>query len=242
MSNTSKGRGTKGSKFWMQIVIENQELQKELNQAIGNNLEWISPLAGENEEFAEYELQHSIVKERLDLSDEDEKREFAFWPKRQPQWDGLAIGCDGKTLYIVEAKAHLSELASKLSARNEDSIKLITNSMKTVHDTYYANGDFDAWINRYYQLGNRLTFLHYLKKIKFKKIENVKLVLLNFVEDITYKFTTEEEWKRHYKEVFKIMTGKDSAPEDVIVVNFKVSNRGIAANPVTGKPVYDEAY
>lgn len=240
-SNTSKGRGQKGSKFWMQVVVEEEHLRQELNQKIGEDLQWISPLV--DEEFEEYELQHKKVLEKIGIREDDAKIIFSFWPKRQPQWDGLAVSADGKTLYIVEAKAHLKELNSKISASNPESIKKIKESMRIVHDAYYPKGKFEAWLGQdfqwqFYQMGNRLTFLKYMQNVRFEKIENVKLVLLNFVEDITYKSTTEEDWIEHYKEVFEVMTGSQEVPDDVIVVYFKVRGRGIAVNPMTGKPIY----
>lgn len=235
MSNTSKGRGTKGSKFWMQIVVEEENLQKELNEKIGEDLRWISPLAGDNEEFEEYELGCKVMRNELGISEADSKVIFSFWPRRQPQWDGLAISADGKTLYLVEAKAHLDELATKMSASNEESIRQITKSMKTVHDAYYEKGDFDAWLNEYYQLGNRLTFLKYLQNVRFEKIEKVRLILLNFVDDFTYKPTGIQEWQAHYEHVFRTMIDSKTAPEDVQVVYFEVGGRGMAINPITGR-------
>lgn len=226
----------------MQVVIEEPRLQNELNNLIGSDLRWISPLAGEDETFQEYELRHKVMKKELGISDEEADTIFSFWPKRQPQWDGIAISKDGKVLYLVEAKAHLTEMNSKLSASNKESIAKIKNALENVHNTYYKEGNLNAWIEHYYQLANRLTFLKYLNKTKFKKIEQVKLVLLNFVDDITYQKTTEEQWKEHYEMVFKEMTGSSDVPEDVLLVNYKVSGRGITSNPQTGEPIYSSQY
>ena len=63
-------------------------------------------------------------------------------------------------------------------------------------------------------------------------------MLLNFVDDFTNIKTTEFEWEQHYKEVFEIMIGSKEAPEDVLVIHFNVSGRGIAPNPMDGKPIY----
>ena len=65
MSNTDKGRGRKGSKFWMQVVVEDNTMQNELNRMIGEDLEWISPLAGPEEIFDEYELRDPYVCHKL---------------------------------------------------------------------------------------------------------------------------------------------------------------------------------
>ena len=235
MSNTSKGRGTKGSKFWMQVVVENSNLRDELDNQIGESLEWLSPLAGNNEEFLEYKLNQKVMLDKLGITEEEGKNIFSFWPNNQPQWDGLAISKDGETLYLVEAKAHLSELNSKLSATNPTSVKQITNTMREVHKEYFASGNFEAWTDKYYQLANRLTFLKKLQLVRFPVINKVKLVLLNFVDDFTNIETQTIEWEAHYKKVFNEMIGTEKAPLEVIVVNYNVSNRGIAPNPQTGK-------
>jgi hypothetical protein len=55
MSNTSKGLAEKGSKFWMQAIV-NSKMIDQLNAEIGVPLDWLSPLKGEKEEYLEYEL------------------------------------------------------------------------------------------------------------------------------------------------------------------------------------------
>ncbi len=221
MSNTSKGKGIKGSKFWMQEVV-NSKLQSKLNLNMGADVEWLSPLKGDNLDYLEYELKQDYICNVLGISSGQKKKIFSFWPSRQPQWDGIALSKDRKTLYLVEAKAHLSELNSKMSATSENSIKLIKDSMKEVFEKYYSKGTFEMWTDVYYQLGNRLTFLHKMNDVSSETGFKVKLVLLNFVEDKTYKPTSENEWQEHYKEVFHEMTGDERAPKDVIVINFSV--------------------
>lgn len=228
MSNTSKGKGTKGSKFWMQEVV-NTEMQKELNVSIGEELIWLSPLKGVKSDYLEYELRQKSICDKIGITEEQRKRIFSFWPNRQPQWDGIALSEDRKTLYLVEAKAHLSEMRSKISA-GEESRKLIEKSMKEVFSQYYSDGNFTYWKEVYYQLGNRLTFLNKLNEISFETGLKVKLVLLNFVGDYTYKRTRKEQWENHYKEVFKDMIGCEEAPKDVIVVNFEVIDKGLIVN------------
>lgn len=223
-SNTSKGRGVKGSKYWIQTVVEEEELRRALESELGEALEWLSPLAGEENTYDEYELRDGYVCERLGLSWADAESFFAFWPKRQPQWDALALGGEGTVLYLFEAKAHVTELESKCAATNAYSKELIIKSMNEVKEKYFARGDFEAWLNKYYQLGNRLTFLRKLGEKPFGKISAVKLVLLNFVNDNTYIPTPKEEWEGHYKSVLAEMTGGESAPEDVIIINYDVGN------------------
>ena len=221
-SNTSKGRGIKGSKYWIQTVVEDQTLQNKLNAMIGEPLVWISPLAGPQNTYDEYELRDPYICKQLGISEEEAKELFSFWPKRQPQWDGIAFDTTGHTLYLVEAKAHLAELDSKCSASNPNSRELISNSMKAVQEKYFPKGNFDFWMDGYYQLGNRLTFLKMLNEIGFGQIDSVRLVLLNFVNDEKYRPTAESEWIEHYKSVWLDMTGSEMPPQGVIVVNFDV--------------------
>lgn len=223
-SNTSKGRGVKGSKYWMQVVVEKDELREELEQKIGEKLRWISPLAGENEVFLEYQLNQQIMLDELGITKDEAKDIFDFWPQRQPQWDGLAVSEDGKTMYLIEAKAHLKELDSKLSASSEESRNQIIKSMTEVKESNYSMGDFAAWEKKYYQLGNRLTFLYKMNELKdkFSNIDKFKLVLLNFANDDTHIPTREEEWVKHYEEVFETMIGYRTAPEDMLVINYDV--------------------
>ena len=222
MSNTAIGRGKKGSKLWIQNVIENEAMRLKLNNMIANNdLIWLSPLSPE---YREYQLNEQYIYTHLGLNKEETEKLFSFWPNRQPQWDGIAISQDKATLYLVEAKAHLEELKSKCMAKNENSITKIHTVLKSVMNEHYATGNFDAWLNDYYQLANRLTFLKKLNEKHFGRIKSVKLVLLNFVNDYTYKPTDKVEWQKHYKEVFKEMIGNEDAPSDVLVINYNVSD------------------
>lgn len=220
MSNTSKGKGVKGSKYWIQIVVNSDQRDK-LNAAIGDRLIWISPL--ENEQFAEYQLKQSKIRNSLNIDQKYSKEIFSFWPARQPQWDGIAISEDKSTLYLIEAKSHLNELKSKISARSESSRQLIVKTMEEVISRNYPKGSIDLWLNVYYQLGNRITFLHKMNDINKTTGLKVKLVLLNFTEDPTYKPTTAVQWNNHYKEVFKGMFGFETTPQDVLLVNFPVN-------------------
>ena len=225
MSNTSKGRGVKGSKFWMQM-IPNTGLKEEFDKIIGEELEWLSPLEGEEILYEEYELGAKEMITELGITDVSI---FDFWPKRQPQWDGIALSKDKKTLYIVEAKAHISEIDSKCSA-SEESKQIIEKAMQEVHDDKYPAEKFFPWMNDYYQLGNRLTFLQKMKEKLPESnsigIKDVKLVLINFTDDFTFKSEPVEVWKDHYREVFEKMTGNEDAPEDVINIFYSVKPMG----------------
>lgn len=213
-SNTSKGRGIKGSKYWMQTII-NSEMKSELEKQIGiGKINWLSPLA--EDDYAEYKLNQNYIVNLIGIP----KTFYDFWPSNQPQWD--AIGMTKDEIVLVEAKAHLQELNSNLSAKSEESKILINESMRKVFDKYFSNGNFDKWTRGYYQLGNRLTFLKTMNDLLETDGRKIKLVLLNIVGDYTYRPTSETEWKKSYRDIFKEMTGTAIIPEDVNIIYYSV--------------------
>lgn len=222
MSNTSKGEGKKGSKYWMQVLVNSyngkaltKKIQKK-DSTIGD-ITWISPLKEYN--YEEYKLNsNSPNLSVLKIS----KKDMDFWPSGQPQWDAIGfVQAEPKTIILVEAKAHLDEMNSSCTAKSEKSTRLIENTLKETYEklTHDNNKEFkkDIWMKKYYQLGNRLAFLYKLKEKGYK----VKLVLLNIVNDPTLgnKKASEKEWIDHYNEVFKKLLGIDSIPGDVIILN-----------------------
>lgn len=213
LSNTSKGRGKKGSKFWMQTLV-NLDNGSALSKAIQTedncigDIKWLSPLKIDS--YGEFK-----TKQIPGL----EKAKFSFWPDSGPWWDGIGIDDKGCIL-LVEAKGHVSETKTKCAASSEVSREKICKSMQEVYDssTNSNNYDEDAWLNKYYQLGNRLTFLVKLRDQGY----NVKLVLLNIVNDPTHIATSLDAWEKHYDEVFQIMLGTKKQPDNLIMVNLDV--------------------
>lgn len=95
MSNTSKGKATKGSKLMMQMVAS--PLQRIIiENKLGEQLCWLSPV--EESDYEEYQLSDKVACDFMAL--EVNKNTFSFWPTRQPQWDGIAIGKETGTLYL----------------------------------------------------------------------------------------------------------------------------------------------
>lgn len=210
MSNTSKGKAVKGSKYMMQMVASS--LQKDiLDKKIGEELVWLSPII--STDYEEYQLSESCVCDFIGL--ESSKDTFNFWPKRQPQWDGIAIGKEKGILYLFEAKSHLSETKTDCSASSETSKKKIHATMSGVASSVYNMNDdkvFDEnWMKNNYQLANRLTFLHKMKGIISNAAfcDDVKLVLVNFVNDTTWdekeRINNPQEWREHYNKIFEAM-------------------------------------
>lgn len=228
MSNTSKGQAVKGSKYMMQMAASS--LQKNLlDKKIGEELVWLSPI--EDTEYEEYQLSDSKVCEFIGI--DCDKKTFNFWPARQPQWDGIAIGKNTGTLYLFEAKSHLSETETNCSASSETSIKLISETMRKVASSVYNMNDDnvfnDYWMNNNYQLANRLTFLHKMKQIITNAAfcADVKLVLINFVNDTTWdeekRVNAPIQWKKHYDHIFETMGIKRKTVEEQGLIELEYS-------------------
>lgn len=212
MSNMSIGRGEKGSKFWMQtlVTIGEESLLHEIRKQLPgiSTITWKSP--GKNDNYKESKTTDIQEIKGIDLG---------FWPDNGPWWDAVGIS-DDETVLLVEAKAHIQETKTKCNATAEDSKRLIKQSLMATHKALSTKGhkyDESLWYSKYYQLGNRLTFLKNLSNQK-----NVKLILLNIVDDPTHIKTSDFEWKKHYDEVFQQMLGDKSIPKDVILLNIDV--------------------
>jgi hypothetical protein len=125
-----------------------------------------------------------------------------FWPDAHPgkldrigmpSWDaGGKICIDNQdTWLLVEAKAHLSELASESAACHAQgkSRNKILEACKKAYKDITAEGRKpwsrvqDKWLSRSYQKANRLACLHFLNKILS---ERARLLYIYFVGD-TFK-------------------------------------------------------
>lgn len=220
MSNTSNERATKGSKFWMQRIANDELSTARLETLLGErNLRWLSPL--EVESFKEYQLKEpKIFSAALGLSRDEFRDKFSFWPTNQPHWDAISVSADGKILYLFEAKAHVKETFSRISATNPASVKKISTALRATFDELSTAGDFATWTEKFYQLGNRLTFLHFMNQMTLPKIERVELVLLNVTDDRTFIPTPQKIWARHVDEMFREMLGRSQPPPNMSVIYF----------------------
>ena len=221
MSNTSNEKAEKGSKFWMQKIVNETVYAKKFEEIFGAKLIFLSPLKIES--YKEYQLKESkIFSNALGLTKSEFETNFSFWANNQPHWDAIATSNDEKILYLFEAKAHLKELNSKISTTNKNIIEKITNSMQKVFEKISdgTTADFKNWTEKYYQLGNRFTFLYNMNQMHFPKIQRTILILLNIIDDETYISTSQEEWQQHYEKIFLEMTGKNYPPENVNIIYF----------------------
>ena len=167
-------RGERGSlRLVQQLVSEHAELLDVRLRELGaisrtNTVNWVSPLA--DDDSAEY--RDSKFLERIGRPDLGEALQ-AFWPKRGPQWD--ALGVAGEAVILVEAKAHVGELASSCAAGAKASLQKIRQSLTKVKAALGATPEAD-WLTGYYQLANRLAHLWLLRSHGV----NAHLVLLQF--------------------------------------------------------------
>jgi len=234
MSQAATGDPVKqGSQYWIRNIVNDDVLRQRFEGMIGaSGLDWFSPLA--KDQYKEYQLCSRDVYDRLHMSSrfsyEEWRKQFSFWagwPRRQPVWDGLAVDPDvnaaGRTFYIVEAKARISEMkGTKMTASDPESRRRITEAMYEVYNIYYGHkGDFDKWTNGCYQLANRLTFLHKMNSKRCMFGFQTKLVLLNIC-NAGYGRTSDRQWRDYYKRVWPMMIGTDHEPDNVLVINFDV--------------------
>ena len=110
MGRFPQGPHSKGSQRWLQWLVN--EAPDLLDEPIGlGPIDWRSPFRADD--YAEYRNQAFL--DLLDIRLPTRPLAF-FWPRGGPQWDGLGRAASGE-LILVEAKAHLNELYSAMSAR-----------------------------------------------------------------------------------------------------------------------------
>jgi hypothetical protein len=132
MGRIIQPKGTKGSLKWIQKVVNDcpNILNKSIFETIGDfesePIEWLSPKA--DDDYAEYRDQAFVDLLGIKLN---KKRLKDFWPSRGPQWDALG-GVKDKAYFLIEAKAHVSELVSYSQAKSPLSKSLIKKSLKEI--------------------------------------------------------------------------------------------------------------
>lgn len=154
--------GSHGSLKWIQHVVARQpELLRDGFAAAGalqatDAITWVSPRG--DDEWAEYRDGSFLQKLGCDqlLSALSH-----FWPTGGPQWDALGRG-PGKNVFLIEAKAHVSEMDSNCHASGA-ARALIQQSLSQAKIACGADPDAD-WFTGYYQLANRLAHLHFLRR------------------------------------------------------------------------------
>lgn len=160
--------GTKGSLKWLQRAVNQRP---DLVQPTDlPPLTWVSPLVGDD--HAEY--RDAAFLARLGLAPLAPAL-ADFWPRRGPQWDGLATFPGG--VVLVEAKAHLPEFRSPPCAAGPASGARIAAAFEQVQRA--LDLPLTRWDRRYYQYANRLAHLWWLRA---QGIE-AHLLLVGFLHD-----------------------------------------------------------
>jgi hypothetical protein len=104
---------------------------------------------------------------------------------------------------IVEAKAHLEELKSTSGAGQKSKI-IIENAFKETKDFFGINTE-NNWLEEYYQLANRLAFIHFMQK------NNIDVSLLNIYfingwpDDKKINVPNKNMWDKKIKEEYNYL-------------------------------------
>ena len=170
-----------GSQRWLQIAVNrcpgviDSAIANALDLCPGEEIEWLSPL--ESDCFAEYRDARFLKRLGVSL----EKRPLKdFWPKKGPQWDGLARTSCGRLL-LLEAKANIPELDSTPTGATRDSLKKIEKALAKTRKFLEVKSRTD-WSQCFYQYANRLAHLYLLRELNCL---DAYLVFVYFVDDRT---------------------------------------------------------
>lgn len=151
-----------------------------------------------------------------------------FWPQtgNVPNWDAVGLlqsGSHGEFL-LVEAKAHIEEIKSSCSAKEEGGLPKIREALDA---TIRARGfavDLKDWLSPYYQYANRLAHLHFLLQSNI----TARLIFIYFCGDNWGGRTLhdgtppncpkdEQQWQSHLQEMHRHLglTGQSKLEERV---------------------------
>lgn len=187
------GPATRGSQHWLQVLVNHRPelLDGPLAGAIqlpeSDLISWISPLAADG--YREYRDHEFLTRLGAELPARSLE---SFWPARGPVWDGLACSTP-RDLILVEAKAHVAEIASPASKASPDSMKRIRASLEETQTHLGIDPEKYDWAGVFYQYVNRLAHLYLLRVLNDRP---AWLVLLYFLNDPDMKGpTTQAEWE-----------------------------------------------
>jgi hypothetical protein len=181
-----------GSQRWLQVAVNRapELLDQALRRAGAidddDSATWGSPLAAKGYE----EYRDGAVMRCLGIKELPGRQLSDFWPNRGPVWDALGRSSKG-SLILVEAKAHIPEVASPRSMASEHSLKHIERSLEEARK-YFAPRAKAEWSGNLYQYANRLAFQYFFSKLN--KVPS-RLVFLNFCNAADVQGPqSEQEW------------------------------------------------
>jgi hypothetical protein len=167
---------TRGSQYWIRRAVEQQgalngALASRLGGLGAGDIEWLSPKPPKYREFRD-----GLAFAEVGIQQLANRDLAAFWPPRGPVWD--ALGRAGREFLLVEAKAHVSELASPASGAKPQSLVRIMGSLAEVR-RFYAPESRANWSGAFYQYANRLATLYLLRQINGVRAHLVFVYFLN---------------------------------------------------------------
>ena len=234
----------KGSKLMLQLLLTKTEykdvLINELNERDLDTTDLIrfSPSKDKNGVFHEHQLNKTILR-KLKINPDALND---FWPARQPQWDAILVNKNGNddfdTVYLIEAKSHLTESISGTkfiddgnSAKKDNYNTKRCSIEEFVKSKFKIDFEETKWMEKYYQIANRLAFHQKLKDLyKDSKQEiSVKLIFLNFINDPTWKdegkaVENVKNWKNKFAEIFKDLGIIQEKLQDVEIITINAEN------------------
>ena len=199
------GYASKGSQRQLQDFVNKtpSELNQQIFGAIASlpcsaGLRWVSPLKGEKyREYSDADFLRAVRQTALSFALQ------SFWPSGGPSWDALAIVNAGGPpgVLLVEAKAHPDELESSCGAKDQISKQKIKAALDATKSWLGVDQSSD-WLTQYYQSGNRLAHLYFLREIA-----KVPAWLANvyFVDDGSHIPTRRVEWEERIAKVEKCL-------------------------------------
>lgn len=200
MARKPKEHNVAGSQNDIQLLANEypELLDSQLSTLIHESikLNWCSPL--KDDEYAEYVDQDFI--DKLGISDKIKIPLKQFWPNKGPNWDGLAKYKN--KIFIIEAKAHISEQQIESTDSKDKSLSLIENSLQKTKNFLEVKSNVSWCKNNYYQYANRLAHLYFLRELN--NID-AHLLFIYFLNDKTIleKKETIEDWEKAIDEVYK---------------------------------------
>lgn len=183
-----------------------------INSDLDYDIDWLDFGFWENSVFdAEYTGINFLVSDPKTY-DKVAKEWIKYWPQTGncQNWDAVIhltplVPKSNKIekWVVVEAKAHLGELKSSTGA-GQKSKTIIENAFNETKD-FFGIKTKNNWLDNYYQLANRLAFIHFMQK------NNVDVSLLNIYfingwpNDMEKNVSSKKMWETKIKEEYNYL-------------------------------------
>jgi hypothetical protein len=228
------GRAYRGSQLQVQLYtnLHEVELQSALRKRLSGldaELHWRAPVPRDRYR----EPSDGRFLRLVGLQDLQSKM-AEFWPRGGPVWDG--VGVLGETardgLVLLEGKSYPAEAESSWRAKDPESRRKIRAAIEATRIALSDTGDADPWLNRYYQVANRLAWLRWLQAHEIP----TSLVFLHFVDDVRHIPTSEKKWNEHVESLQDVLKVRFGAIPGVAVVPLPALPDKRTALPTSDQP------